>query len=92
MAKNSIVTMQDAWEMYAAKVIAGVPVNSVQYGETRKAFYAGMICLWGIVNKSTQGSEEFAMRIMDGLEGEKNTFMAKLVVEAMEEHFNGRKK
>lgn len=69
--------METAWKDYATHVLVGVDPESVQYRETRKAFYAGAAALLDSMQRILgpgQEATESDLLIMDGIAGELRQF------------------
>lgn len=71
--------IETAWQDYVHKVLpAGLPPESVQFLETKKAFYAGAGCLLdGILKVLGPGQEptESDLLIMNGIQEELAQFV-----------------
>jgi hypothetical protein len=72
--------IETAWQDFVLKVIpAGAP--PIQITESRKAFYAGAMCLLDSIMKvlgPDQEPTESDMLIMDGIKGELDQFLKDL--------------
>lgn len=69
-------TIKAEWDSYYAKVLrpSGVQVGSTQYIETRRAFYAGMQSLFGMVMEAADRSEEAAEALLQSWDAELKDF------------------
>jgi hypothetical protein len=62
------------WEAFAKAIFTGMNVSDVQYRETRKAFYAGAVVVFGVVKAvgepdvSEDAGEAMLQSIQDDLE------------------------
>jgi hypothetical protein len=58
------------WQEYANAIFAGMAVSTLQYEETRQAFYAGMLACLNFVASTdlTSRPEEDSCRILDAFE------------------------
>jgi hypothetical protein len=69
------------WEEYATKTMPDIPPDSVQYRETRKAFYAGAFALfYSVLTINDKGTEEAITRLMKGFELQFMEYQTELIV------------
>lgn len=79
----------EAWDEYASTILSpkGVPSDSVQYIETRRAFYQGAIGIFSAIMRSmdhsSQEPTEADLKIMDDLADETGEFAAALAMGRM---------
>lgn len=75
----TVQIIAEAWQDYVIKVLpAGVLAESVQYKETKKAFYAGAGCLLSSIMKTLGPGEEATesdLLIMNGIQAELAQFL-----------------
>lgn len=72
------INVKEMWESYVAQVIApaGVKEDSVQYQETRRAFYAGVQGMLGtIAGISALPTEEAGIAVLNSISEELKVFV-----------------
>lgn len=71
----------DIWNSFANATLKGVPRESVQYQQTRDAFYSGASVIMAAVKATGESTmdEDEAVRILHGLEVELHDFMTEVL-------------
>lgn len=74
------VTVKLIWTHYANHVLKGIPVKSVQYKETKQAFYAGFFESFSLLFEMTDKvNDDDASEIMDKLYMECFQYLKKIM-------------
>lgn len=91
MAQYQGLTMAAGWAAYSKTIFGDFKPSTVQYTETRRAFYAGMITLQSYMN-GLPDDEKVAMVVLKKLEDEKQDFISEVASEVLERLAKGRTK
>jgi len=82
--KPEAVTIGFCWDTFAHFTMPTVPKDTVQYKEMRKAFYAGFVECFKIMNDlslSTELTEDQACTVLSKISNEGNQFFDELIKE-----------
>jgi hypothetical protein len=76
-----ITSIQGMWERYAKMVLKELPEDSIQYKETRKAFYAGAIDMFTTMQDiAGRLSETDSLKVFTEIESEIRTFSLEIIM------------
>lgn len=74
--KMKMHTLDEQWKYYHQMTMPNVPINSVQYEETQKAFYAGALVVYESAIRLPDLPESDSLDYLDKLRASLHNFSA----------------
>lgn len=82
------MTMAASWGLFSQVIFGDHKPSTVQYVETRRAFYAGMMSMQGMMNDLPENEAE-AMAVLSNFQREAFEYTAEMLAEMVHRRLNG---
>ena len=79
-------SIEEEWNDYASVVMPTVKPESVQYDETKKAFFAGAVCVYAAFMEMMELSEEQSVDYLNNLRDDFERFRFQVMTQVMKEY------